>query len=135
MKLVRNIALLLIAGMLSVWLFTSPGVSAWEQTHLRPLGIPFLDKLAHFCIFFALTFLVFRLSPPFWRYHSLLKFMAVIALLAELIQVLVPVREGSLLDFAANLFGCWCCYRLLAKRARLMPHANAPFTKRTPNDT
>ncbi|WP_159083954.1 VanZ family protein [Saccharobesus litoralis] len=66
-------------------------------------GIPHLDKIAHFGIFFILTFLAYRALKDYF----LIACAAIVAYggLIEIAQSFVPHRSGSWLDFAADVMG------------------------------
>lgn len=83
------------------------------QDAFPDIQIPFVDKLAHFLIYFGLAFLVSRFLSSGLRRQNLLKVISVGFVLGGLygaldeffIQTLAPDRNTEWADFVANLVG------------------------------
>jgi VanZ family protein len=77
------------------------------------------DKYAHFIAFFVLSVLLlfaYSFSKPFF---STVLFMMLFGLVIEAIQIFVPYRSFSLLDFGADLLGVFIAliiFRLVANK-------------------
>ena len=96
-KLISQSSLALYA-ILILWLSLMPSTG----THS---GITHLDKLAHFCAYFIYALLAAPLIEK--KRHRFTLFIALFSfgLLIECLQSLVPSRQMSLLDLAANTLG------------------------------
>ncbi len=73
----------------------------------QPAGPAYSDKTVHFAEFFVFGFLVFKATAPSNRRSILfsLLFALSYALLDEVHQSFVPLREASIFDFMADAAG------------------------------
>ncbi len=81
------------------------------------------DKLAHFLTYGTLGLLAYRVAPTDRSYFMHCMAIAALGAFIELVQTLVPGRQGSALDLLANLAG-------VAAAATLVYLARRPGTAR-----
>ena len=87
------------------------------------IDIPFLDKIIHFGVFFALSMSLFLRFAPYSGLEVLLLWALLGGLLMEFVQQFIPDRSAEVNDVMANVLGCitaWWLYkssfRLVAKQ-------------------
>lgn len=84
---------------------------------VKPGGsVPFLDKIAHFFIYFLLSFLIVNtlfLGKSRHPYLYGFSYAFVLGLIIECAQFFLPYRSFELSDLACNFLGCSAGIRIL----------------------
>lgn len=103
-----------VALMVLIFLAPVPSAHLPDSSHL--------DKLVHFGIFlvFALLFHVDRAPSAWWAVLTAFAFAAAI----ELVQAVLPYRDGDSWDFVAGAAGATCGTLLMLWFARQARHAD-----------
>ena len=85
-----------IIFLISLYLFFAPFEDDGPET------FPYLDKIAHFSIFFLMT--IFLIAGRLKRNYAFI-FCILYALFTEIVQSLLNYRTGSIFDFVSDILG------------------------------